>query len=572
MPVWTRSGRAARVFARLRDERGIALVMAIGIMFVLTITVSSVMVYTAASAGHANNSNAGQKAYALAEAGVNDAMAVLNANYPDTTNPYPGNWCLLRAQTPPANFPGTDLALPACAATPPFTSTPDAARPNETATWWGRIRRVVPHLGIVWVIRSTGSVPNPTGPGAAPVTRTITIKVPIVIPPAQDTPPGVLNWLYSTTSATALNSVEINSPFYVRANLLVGNGVTIKAPLYVTCVKPPNPVPTTTTPCPSAAGNVLMENTGRIDKPATVAIGGRLTQTSPQNTVGTNGSGSLSEAHIVNGCQTKTQAYNVTCGTFAPYDVFAAAANRIMPPDPVPNPPVIDWPFWYQFGAPGPTWGCDVGTTPMLDTGDGVLNNSVPGVFNLLGSTSYSCKNLAGELTWDAPNRKLKVRGTMYIDGSVTAEKSWGGQEPATYEGQGTIYMSGSFLLKNTKLCAVVSGNNCDVSTNAWDPNKNALIIVAKSKGSDPGSQAASGNNSVEVKSSQFQGVLSGEHDIVSETTSVVQGPLITTDGAIYLSQTSGASFPDIHFPPSGAPGNPPPPSILLEPREFEGG
>ena len=53
-----------------------------------------------------------------------------------------------------------------------------------------------------------------------------------------------------------------------------------------------------------------MENTGRIDKPATVAIGGRLTQTSPQNTVGTSGSGSLSEAHIVNGCETKTQAYN----------------------------------------------------------------------------------------------------------------------------------------------------------------------------------------------------------------------------------------------------------------------
>ena len=135
--------RASRVFARLQDERGIALIMAIGIMFVLTITVSSVMVYTAASAGHANNSNAGQKAYALAEAGVNNALAVLNANYPDTTG-YPGNNCLLRPQTPPAGFPGTDLTLPACTALAPFISTPDAARPNETATWWGRIRLVVP--------------------------------------------------------------------------------------------------------------------------------------------------------------------------------------------------------------------------------------------------------------------------------------------------------------------------------------------------------------------------------------------------------------------------------------------
>ena len=90
MPVWTRSGATARVLARLQDERGIALVMAIGIMFVLTITVSSVMVYTAASAGHANNSNAGQKAYALAEAGVNNAFAVLNAKLSGYDGRIPG--------------------------------------------------------------------------------------------------------------------------------------------------------------------------------------------------------------------------------------------------------------------------------------------------------------------------------------------------------------------------------------------------------------------------------------------------------------------------------------------------
>ena len=177
--------RASRVLARLQDERGIALVMSIGIMFVLTITVSSVMVYTAASAGHANHSNAGQKAYALAEAGVNDALAVLNANYPDTTHPYPGNWCLLRAQTPPAGFPGTDLApRPA----PPRHRSQHAGRraAERDCTWWGR--SAASRIGPTWVIRSTGSVPNPTGPGAAPVTRTLTVKVPVIIPTAQDTP------------------------------------------------------------------------------------------------------------------------------------------------------------------------------------------------------------------------------------------------------------------------------------------------------------------------------------------------------------------------------------------------
>jgi hypothetical protein len=574
MPRRITAAVRSRTLARLRDERGIALVMAIGILFVLTITLTTVIYVTSASARHAERSNAGQKAHALAEAGVQDALALLNANYPDSTHPYPGNWCLLHEQTPPAGFPGNDnLNLPACMPSTPFTSTPDASRPNETATWWGKVRLVLPEPGVAWVIRSTGSVPNPTGSGAAPVTRTLTVKVPIRMPVAQDAPPGVLNWLYSTTSATALQSVEINSPFYVRANLLLGNGVTVRAPLYVTCTKPPLPVPTTLTPCPATAGNVRMENTGRIDKPATVAIGGRLTQTSPQNTVGTSGTGRLSEAHIVNGCETKTQPYSLTCGTWDNYDVFATLDNRIMPPDPIPNPPVIDWNFWYQFGSPGPKWGCDSGTVPMLESpANTSLDNSVPGVFNLTGSASYSCKTLAGELTWDAVNRKLKIEGTIYIDGSAKVEKTWGGQEAATYEGQGSIYLSGSFLLSNTKLCAVVAGNDCDTSTNAWNPNENALIIVAKSRGSDPGSQAAAGNDSVEVKSSQFQGVLSGTYDIVSETTSVVQGPLISTDGAIFLSQTSGASFPDIHFPPSGAPGTPPPPTELLDPQEFQGG
>ena len=89
------------------------------------------------------------------------------------------------------------------------------------------------------------------------------------------------------------------------------------------------------------------------------------------------------------------------------HDVFVQRHQR---PDhaagPVPNPPVIDWPFWYQFGAPGPLWGCDAGTPPVFDTGDSLLNNSVPTVFNLTPSTSYTCKNLVGRA--DAGTRRRR--------------------------------------------------------------------------------------------------------------------------------------------------------------------
>src|SRR5262245_54575987 len=80
----------SRPLERLRDESGIALIMAIGIMLVLTIALSTTIYVTSSSARHASSSNAGQKAYALAEAGLNNALAVLNTHYPSTT-PYPGD-------------------------------------------------------------------------------------------------------------------------------------------------------------------------------------------------------------------------------------------------------------------------------------------------------------------------------------------------------------------------------------------------------------------------------------------------------------------------------------------------
>ena len=203
MPLWTRSVRASRILARLQDERGIALVMSIGIMFVLTITVSSVMVYTAASAGHANHSNAGQKAYALAEAGVNNAFAVLNSKYhPGMTDAFPGNPAWLPAPTTPTTTPYD----------------------TGTATWSGTL--VGPLVSSPWKwewrITSTGTVQNPTGPAAAPVTRKATAIVPIVIPPTTPaSATGPLNFLYSGPTGTcgSRTAVHVKAPVYVTRDL-----------------------------------------------------------------------------------------------------------------------------------------------------------------------------------------------------------------------------------------------------------------------------------------------------------------------------------------------------------------
>src|SRR3954468_7378475 len=97
-----RNPRGRRVLATwralLHDDEGVALVLAILIMLVLMIVLTSVMFITAAAARDAQRTNAGQRAYSLAESGINNALAVLEANYPGTVG-YPGDSTLLPTRT-----------------------------------------------------------------------------------------------------------------------------------------------------------------------------------------------------------------------------------------------------------------------------------------------------------------------------------------------------------------------------------------------------------------------------------------------------------------------------------------
>ena len=120
--------------------------MALGILFVLTISLGTVLYVTSASARHAEHSNAGQKAYALAEAGVNNSLAVLTANYPGTVA-FPGNPSLLT----PARTTSYDTGTARWSGT---LAGPSSTPPPAPWKW-------------EWRLTSTGTVQNPTGPGAA---------------------------------------------------------------------------------------------------------------------------------------------------------------------------------------------------------------------------------------------------------------------------------------------------------------------------------------------------------------------------------------------------------------------
>src|SRR5919205_3699206 len=83
---------AARIVSlarRLRRcERGFVLPLTLGISTVLAIVGTTAITYTTSGARTASRSTADQKAYALAEAGVNNALAVLSLPSNNALDPY----------------------------------------------------------------------------------------------------------------------------------------------------------------------------------------------------------------------------------------------------------------------------------------------------------------------------------------------------------------------------------------------------------------------------------------------------------------------------------------------------
>ena len=539
-----------RLLGRLGDERGIALVMALGIMFVLTIALTMVLFFTSASARDANRSNAGQKAYTLAEAGVNNALAVLNSHYPSTI-PYPGD-------TPPGTF------LP--------TRTNSYA--DGTATWSGTLQ-FVNGAGWTWewAITSTGSVGNPTGPGAAAITRTIRVHVPVVMPPSQ--PVGsdaTLNWIYAGNSARFSQSVTIASPVYTWHDLTLQNGAAISGPAR------------------------------RLAVGGDPAAGGNLTLTQNGDTVGQDSP--LQEVHIHGLCASKNVSLTLHACIWGDQlpplpdikgwttdQIWGAVHDNTVPSDLIEKPELTSsqMSFWYQNANLGPSTPCNSAGpgTPTFDTGDNTINNSATPTtpFNLTpASGSYTCRNVVaattlGELSWDATAKVLTVKGTIFLDGSATVDSTgYAGSPVFRYSGQGTLILSGTFAVKNAKICAVISGSDCNTASGAWDPNVNALVVVADGDGGAGGAQSQ-GNvvdpgNGIQIKGSSFQGALIAANGIKVETTSNEQGPMVSVYHDVITGQTGTLTFPSVYFAPTGGGGitQPLPTAKLLPPQNYGGG
>jgi hypothetical protein len=487
-----------RILRQLRQERGMALPIALGMMFVLTVSTTAAIYYTSTNARNAGYSKGKYTALTLAEAGLNNAMAVL---------------------TLPTNNALKQETLPACAGNPAPTPRRDDYA-GGYVLWCGDLDS----SAAAWTIRTTGYVRNPNN--ATEIKRKLSAYV--VVTPTVNQPLNTPAWNYLFNRGTSLtcdmtlaNNLTGSSRLYVAGDLCLSQNAGVASSELI------------------VHGNLSLENNAFVGAATTMDT--RV------------------PTHVGGNCKYSTGAWtSPNCsGDQDSRNIF----SKILPGNtiavstapPVIGAPVSDFETWYENAIPGPTQSCTTssGTVPVFDN-DTTRNNSVTGVFELTPPTSYTCRvgpesTPSGLLQWDATTNTLTVSGTIFIDGSLKATNGFLNQ----YNGQATIYLSGTFYVaNNTKLCGGISGSSCNFPS--WNPNTEMLTISTEGSGG----LAGTGNGILMDNNSQFQGALYAVANIQFTNNSRSDGPMVA-EQLIFANNVQNDSFPTITVVPVGQPGNP---------------
>lgn len=463
-----------------------ALIMSIGVMTVLGISSVTLIEYTTSNSKAASRSKQDQGAYGLAEAGINNAMAVLSKQGNNTLSP---------------------TLLPAT------TSTYE----NETVVWSGTLDQ---NTGI-WSLTSTGTTRNPNGPSSGKVRRTVTAKVKLT---AQETAtvPSQNAWNYVFVTSTADPSCDLtlpanyvwNASLYVVGDMCLGNGARV-----------------------TGTGNHGL------------LVHDKLTLSTSTSAVGASGA-LVNKVQVKTGCRYASNPLRSPCTSAD--NVWATTLDSNPP---VITTPVADFAGWYANAAPGPKFACTYkeGSPPAFEneTTNPTRNNS-GGTVNLTPSgSSYKCRvgpesAPFGELSWSHTAKVLTVHGTVYIDGSAQVSGPPGG-DLYTYDGQGTLYLSGTFTVNSSmKFCVRASGGDCDWG--GWNPNSDMLTIAA-------GNGTATSRDVSIGSSARFQGALYASYEVELASSSKAEGPLVTPRLQLGSGATSDP-WDSVTAVPANVPGN----------------
>jgi Tfp pilus assembly protein PilX len=530
-----------RLRRRLEHERGFALVIALAVTVVFSMTVITVIESASSNSRSSDMSKNRVSAYDLAEAGISNANALLTAKNPyDPHLLHPqGTYAQADCANPPANPTGAALLGDTCS---PITYTLEGG----TATVWGWLDTSTAN----WTITSTGQVTR-NAFASVPATKTLTVVVHIRARASQQNVTPAWNYVFvkdttsNTCNITLDQTTALTSSLYTEGNLCFKNSAGISE------TNPADPV--------------LLEVRGKLVWLSGASRG--VGQSSPLQEVTSakigGGCATLAVTNPGHTCQrppTGSDYFYVKSGG---YSAQADAINS-------PSLTSTDWDNYYQTSTISRLSPCAAGGLASTNfDSDTTRNTSLTTAFNLTPATNYTCQTknangyVIGELDWDASSHILSIRGTVFIDGNVTINglvKYRGvnkyGTHPSGSDGSDglggmmVMYVSGTVSLSNSGVfcgwdtvhdTAAYNGSSCDFS--AWTPGTSMLMFVA--------------HGGVTLnQSSFFQGAIFSEGNVTLGQSAQTEGPIITN--TLTLGQSVQMKpLPGLADLPLGAPGNP---------------
>jgi hypothetical protein len=432
---------------RLADEQGVALVLAVLIIAIITIAASSAIFFTTGSQSHGYRTKSGFTAYSLAQAALSAATEQLTTHYYDSSGqPHDNTTTLTQMASWAANGSQRSPSSSSSCTTSPVSScmtwssilecpsgiTCSAGAPSVVVTGVEKA---------IWHVTGVGVVPNPTGSGS--ISRSITIDVPVNAPPGKT---GIVGTIYdSIYSGGTGNPCDMN----------MSQGVSFVAPVYV-------------------VGNLCINNPqAGVFYPGTLHVGGYLYIKNGAVGTAANPVTDLEVRGACNGTQQMTPTCVSTLFKPAPpptVNYWTDGSNGIyVNPDASGNPSFPDQPT-EDFASRA------IEGSPYTCTGVETLGTNPFDPGPLTGD--YSCTAPSGSITWNHSTQTLTIAGNVYIYGALTTPSN----EKINFSGIGGIFVDGAVTFgNNTAICVNGwSGNHdCNGGSN-WDTSKNFLMIFGR--------------------------------------------------------------------------------------------
>lgn len=482
------------MFSRKRygGDEGMALVLAVLVLAVVTIAATSAILYATSSQKDAYSKKARQNAYSLAQAALSNATAQLTSHYYNSSGS------------------ATNSATPGAASWVPTTT---QVSPSSTATctigsstttcmqWSASINTTGPFTGVQkasWTITGKGSVPNPSAPGA--LTKSLSEVIPVTQPPMYVPPPDIWKGIYSGAPASS------------GCDLTTGQGVVWVSPVVV-------------------KGNLCIQQQSGVGSPGTLNVGGWL-QNVQGGYAGTSSAPlpSVKVAGACNGSASSTPACAPAWDSVHNYyadtsqNIYATSISNA-PTFPNP-PPTVDWTTRATesgIGSSPAGWSCTNGKSVTSAT------------FDLTAGAPYSCTTPSGSLSWDGTT--LSISGNVYVTGNLITQNN----ANVVYTGIGGLYVGGTATFgNNTAICVGSTASHTCPQGYSWDTAQSMLLILVK--GGITGANLA------------LEGGLYSDNDInFSSGQTQINGPIVTLAHLIPGQQAS-SGFPSITAVPSGSP------------------